>query len=157
MAGLGILAIEMPRPAFCFGSQDRKSRLTARSHMAGFGQLLGHAKPRGRSPQRGRVARDVPSYCDMKHFLVLSGLLMAASLIAPVATMADGDDHRGQKHYYDRDTHDYHYWCDDEDRQYRAYLVEWHRVYVPFVRVKVRRQREYFKYRHEHGFKIEVR
>jgi hypothetical protein len=93
----------------------------------------------------------------MKHFLILGGLLMAASLIAPVAIMADGDDHRGQKRYYDRDTRDYHYWNDDEDRQYRAYLVEQPRVYSPFVKVKVRQQNEYFKYRHEHGFKVEVR
>jgi hypothetical protein len=92
----------------------------------------------------------------MKLFLMLGGLFVAASMIAPVAIMADGDDHRGEKRYYDRDDRDYHYWNDDEDRQYRAYLVEQHRAYVPFVKVKVRRQREYFKYRHDHGFKIEV-
>jgi len=87
-----------------------------------------------------------------KHFLVLGGLLMTASLIAPVAMLAD--DHHGEKRYYDRD---YHYWNGDEDRQYRAYLVEQHRQYVPFVKVNVRRRQEYFKYRHEHGFKIEIR
>ena len=93
----------------------------------------------------------------MKHFLVLRGLLVAAVLIAPVAIRADGDDHRGEKRYYDRDGHDYHYWNDNEDRQYRAYLVEQHRVYVPFVKIKVSKQREYFKYQHEHGLKVEVR
>ncbi len=91
----------------------------------------------------------------MKHFLMLGGLLLAASLIAPVAAMAD--DHRGEHRYYDRDHHDYHYWNDDEDRQYRAYLVEQHRVYVPFVRIDVRRRQEYFRYRHEHGFRVEIR
>jgi hypothetical protein len=35
--------------------------------------------------------------------------------------------------------------------------VEQHRVYVPFPKVRVTQQREYFKYRHEHGFKVEVR
>jgi hypothetical protein len=93
---------------------------------------------------------------DVKHFLMLGGLLMAASLIAPVAVSADDNNNR-DKRYYDRDGKDYHTWNGDEDRQYRAYLVEQHRVYVPFVKVKVRQQREYFKYRHEHGFKIEVR
>ena len=93
----------------------------------------------------------------MKHFLVLGGLLMAAVLIAPVAIRADGDDHRGEKRYYDRDNRDYHYWNDGEDQRYRAYLVEQHRSYVPFVKIKVGKQREYFKYQHEHGFKVEVR
>jgi hypothetical protein len=108
---------------------------------------------------RGRVASGVPAppqeRNDMKHLLMLGGLLMAASLIAPVAAMAD--DHRGEHRYYDRDHHDYHYWNDDEDRRYRAYLVEQHRVYVPFVRVDVRRRQEYFRYRHEHGFQVEIR
>ena len=91
----------------------------------------------------------------MKHLLILGGFLMAASFIAPVAVMAD--EHHGEKRYYDRDHRDYHYWNDGEDRQYRAYLVEQHRVYVPFVRVKERHRQEYFRYRHEHGFNIEIR
>jgi len=89
----------------------------------------------------------------MKHFLILGGLTMAASLIAPVAIMADRDDHR-ETRYYDRDGRDYHRWNDNEDRQYRTYVVEQHRVYVPFAKVKVRQRQEYFKYRHEHGFKV---
>jgi hypothetical protein len=92
---------------------------------------------------------------EMKHFLILGGLMMAASLFTPVALMAD--EHHGEKRYYDRDGRDYHYWNCDEDRQYRAYLVERHRAYVPFVRVNVRHRREYFRYRHEHGFKVEIR
>jgi hypothetical protein len=105
------------------------------------------------------VASDVPAPSqeinNMKHFLMLGGLLMTASLIAPVTAMAD--DHHGERRYYDRDHHDYHYWNDNEDRQYRAYLVEQHRVYVPFVKVDVRHRQEYFRYRHEHGFTVEVR
>jgi hypothetical protein len=91
----------------------------------------------------------------MKHLRILCRLLIAASLMAPVAAIAD--DHRGERRYYDRDGHDYHYWNGDEDRRYRAYLVEQHRVYVPFVKVSVRHRQEYFRYRHEHGFNIEVR
>jgi hypothetical protein len=91
----------------------------------------------------------------MKQFLILCGLLMASSLIAPVTLMAAG--HHGERRYYDREHHDYHYWNGDEDRHYRAYLVEQHRAYVPFVSVNVRRRQEYFRYRHEHGFKIVVR
>jgi len=92
----------------------------------------------------------------MKHLLILGGLFMAASLIAPVAMTAD-DNHSGEKRYRDTSGRDYHYWNDNEDRQYRAYLVEQHRVYVPFVKVRVRERQDYFKYRHEHGFRVEVR
>ena len=91
----------------------------------------------------------------MKHFLILGGLLMVATVVAPLAVMAD--DHHGEKRYYDRDGRDYHYWNDGEDRQYRAYLLEQHRAYVPFVNVNVRRRQEYFKYRHEHGLRVEIR
>ena len=93
----------------------------------------------------------------MKHSLILGALCLTASLMAPMAMLADHDDHRGEKRYYDRDGRDYHYWNDGEDRQYRAYLEERHEVYVPFVKINVGRRREYFKYRHEHGFKVEVR
>lgn len=92
----------------------------------------------------------------MKHLLILGGLLMAASVISPVAVMAQ-EDHRGEVRYYDRDGRDYHNWNREEDRRYRAYLVERHRAYVPFVRIDVRRRQEYFRYRHEHGFVVEVR
>ena len=92
----------------------------------------------------------------MKHSLIFGGLLLTAFVAAPVAAVAE-DHHHGEKRYYDRDHHDYHYWNDGEDRQYRAYLVEQHRVYVPFVKVESRRRQEYFRYRHEHGFKVEIR
>jgi hypothetical protein len=91
----------------------------------------------------------------MKNLMVLGALMMAATVVAPVALMAD--DHHGEKRYYDRYHHDYHYWNDGEDREYRAYLVEQHRVYVPFVQVNRRHRDEYFRYRHEHGFKVEIR
>lgn len=91
----------------------------------------------------------------MKHFIIVGGLLITASLLAPVAGMAD--DHHGEKRYYDREHHDYHYWNDGEDRQYRAYLVERHEAYVPFVKVNRRHREEYFRYRHEHGLQIVIR
>jgi hypothetical protein len=96
----------------------------------------------------------------MKHFLILGGLLMAASFIAPVAVMADRDDHGGRR-YYDRDVRDYHMWNDREDRAYRVYLVEQRREYRVFPKVRPPQQREYFRWRHEHPdrvlFKVEIR
>ena len=91
----------------------------------------------------------------MRYLSVLGGLMLAAFVITPRAVAAE--DHRGEARYYDRDGRDYHNWAGDEDRQYRSYLVERHRAYVPFVKVRVRERQEYFRYRHEHGFKIEVR
>jgi hypothetical protein len=91
----------------------------------------------------------------MRHFLILGGLLLAALVNTPVVVLAE--DHRGEARYYDRDGRDYHNWNGDEDRQYRSYLLEHHRIYVPFVKVRVPERQEYFRYRHEHGFKIVVR
>ena len=91
---------------------------------------------------------------------MLSGLLLGAALIVPVAVRAAGDgDHDRQ--YYDRDGHDYHRWDDHEDRAYRVYLGEQHQQYREFRKVKRVHQREYFKWRHEHPdsalFKLEIR
>ena len=91
----------------------------------------------------------------MRHFSILAGFVLAAWVVAPVTLVAE--DHRGEASYYDRDGRDYHNWNGDEDRQYRANLLERHRAYVPFVKVKVRERQEYFRYRHEHGVKVEVR
>ena len=92
----------------------------------------------------------------MKRFLILGALLMVGSFIAPVAVKAD-DDHHRERRYYDRDGRDYHTWNDQEDREYRQYLVERHRRYVVFTRARAPQRREYFKWRHEHGFKVEIR
>jgi hypothetical protein len=91
----------------------------------------------------------------MRKFSILSGLMLASLVIAPLAVRAE--DHRGEVRYYDRDGRDYHNWDRNEDRQYRAYLVERHRAYVPFVKIRVRERQEYFHYRHEHGLKIDLR
>ncbi len=103
----------------------------------------------------------------MKRFRILSGLLLGAALIVPMAFGAGGDDrdhgdHRGHdKRYYDRDGRDYHRWNDHEDRAYRMYLGEQHQPYVEFGRARADRRRAYFRWRHEHPdntlFKIVVR
>ncbi len=89
----------------------------------------------------------------MKHLLILGALGIAATVIGPVTALAD--DHHREKRYYDKVHRDYHYWNDGEDRQYRAYLVERHEAYVPFV--QYRHRQEYFKYHHEHGFTVGIR
>jgi hypothetical protein len=94
----------------------------------------------------------------MRRFLILTAFFAGATLIAPVAMKAD--DHR-DKRYYDRDARDYHAWNGQEDRAYRFYLGEQHRDYREFRREKAPRQREYFKWRHDHPdnviFKLDIR
>src|SRR5665213_3862391 len=68
---------------------------------------------------------------EMRHFSILGGLMLAALVIAPASVAAE--DHRGEATYYDRDGRDYHNWNSEEDRHYRAYLLEHHRTYVPFA------------------------
>jgi hypothetical protein len=96
----------------------------------------------------------------MHRFLILSAVLVGATLIAPVVARADDHgDH--DRRYYDRDGRDYHSWDSKEDRAYRVYLQEQHRDYREFNREKANRQREYFKWRHDHPdhvlFKLEIK
>ena len=68
------------------------------------------------------------------HRFLVSGLLLCAALITPVALKADKHHDR---RYYDRELKDYHVWNSQEDRAYRVYLVEQHRTYRVFPKVKV--------------------
>jgi hypothetical protein len=94
----------------------------------------------------------------MHRFLILTVLYTGVAIVAPVTMRAD--DHH-ERRYYDRDRRDYHAWNDHEDRAYRVYLGEQHRDYREFGRVKSARQREYFRWRHEHPdnmiFRAEIR
>ena len=93
----------------------------------------------------------------MHRFRILSGLLLGAALMVPVAVSAADHD----KKYYDRDAKYYHTWNSQEDRAYRAYVVEQHQQYREFKKVKPAQQQVYFKWRHEHPdntlFNIEIR
>ena len=97
----------------------------------------------------------------MHRFLILTVLFTGAAMVAPVVLMADDRDDRHERRYYDRNGRDYHSWNDHEDRAYRIYLGEQHRSYREFARVNAARQREYFRWRHEHPdsviFRVEIR
>ena len=93
----------------------------------------------------------------MFRFQIVSGLLLGAALIAPVAMRAEDEKTTTttttttkQTRYYDTDEKDYHVWSTGEDRAYRIYLGEVHRDYIAFPKVKVVEQKEYFKWRHGH-------
>jgi hypothetical protein len=82
-----------------------------------------------------------------------SSLALAAALAAPVSismvSTAQAQVGVNVK-IYDRDHKDYHVWDDREDKAYRAYLVERHREYVPYAKIKREDQRGYWNWRHEH-------
>ena len=82
----------------------------------------------------------------MKRFF--GSLVLAGVLLAPTAVF--GDDHR---RYYDRERRDWHEWNEGENRAYRHWLMEERRErqYRAYARLKAERQREYWRWRHEHS------
>jgi hypothetical protein len=108
------------------------------------------------SPTATELLILLAEFTYMHRLLMAGGLLLSAAVIVPVAARADDRNHH-ERRYYDRDGRDYHTWNDREDREYRQYLVERHRQYVVFAKVRNPQRREYFRWRHEHGFKVEIR
>ncbi len=94
----------------------------------------------------------------MHRLLVLTVLFAGVSVVVPTTMSAQVSP---AKRYYDRDHRDYHTWDDHEDRAYRIYLGEHHQDYREFAQINAARQREYFRWRHEHPdnviFKAEIR
>ena len=75
-------------------------------------------------------------------------LVLAGVLLAPGAAFSE-ERHR----YYDRTRHDWHEWNENEGRAYRHWLMEEQRErqYREYARLKAARQREYWRWRHEHS------
>jgi len=96
----------------------------------------------------------------MKRFLILSALVLGATVMGPVVVRA-ADGSANQKRYYDQKGKDYHTWNDNEDHAYRTYLTEQHQTYVAFGKAKRPQQQQYFAWRHQHPddavVKVEVR
>ena len=95
----------------------------------------------------------------MRLFIMLSALVLSATLIGP--SVARAEDNHHEKRYYDREGHDYHAWNSSEDHAYRAYLQEQHRDYRDFNKTNRGQQQQYFKWRHTHPdsalIKVEIR
>jgi hypothetical protein len=83
---------------------------------------------------------------SMKRLVVI--LFLIGSFLTPVVTFAE--EHR---RYYDRDRRDWHEWNEHENRAYRHWLMEERRErrYREYRRINAQRQREYWRWRHEHG------
>ena len=99
--------------------------------------------------------------------LLFSFALMTA-LAAPVIVQArpqdrDRDDRERReraehnRRVYDTYRRDYHNWDRDEDARYRQWLAERHRDYRDIDRLNRKRQREYWRWRHEQDERREGR
>ncbi len=87
---------------------------------------------------------------------ILSGLVLGAALLVPIAAIADDHDRDNRDHgrrYYDRDAKDYHRWNDNENRAYRRYWEDNRRgqEYREINRLKRNEQSEYWRWRHQHS------
>ncbi|HWC99992.1 MAG TPA: hypothetical protein VG456_24700 [Candidatus Sulfopaludibacter sp.] len=73
-------------------------------------------------------------------------LLFSGALMAPLTSSA------AERRYYDREHKDYHVWNENEGRAYRHWLMEERREarYRDYNRLNAERQREYWRWRHEH-------
>ena len=80
----------------------------------------------------------------MKRFVAV--LLFSATLLIPTTGFAQY--HR----YYDPYRHDYHEWNEAEARAYRHWLMEERREhrFREYQHLERARQREYWRWRHEH-------
>ncbi len=94
----------------------------------------------------------------MKRFLILSGFLMGAAFLTPVAATAETHH---DKIYHDKEGKDDHVFVGNEDRAYRLYLGEQHQDYRDFGRMNHTQQQQYFRWRHDHSdavlFKVEIK
>jgi hypothetical protein len=89
-------------------------------------------------------------------FFLTAALAVPAALSAAANPQDSGrqEEHRlddnDRNRFYDRDHKDYHNWNDNEDHSYRLYLGERHREYRPFAEAKLKEQRAYWRWRHNH-------
>lgn len=88
---------------------------------------------------------------------LVASFFLSAALMAPLGAFAmpvpqdDHEKHEQEEHrVYDKEHRDYHNWDDAEDRAYRGWLESRHETYVEFNRLDEKRQRAYWKWRHDH-------
>jgi hypothetical protein len=77
---------------------------------------------------------------------LIASLVLAGTLLAPAAMFAK------ERRYYDRERRDWHVWNNAENRAYRHWLMEeqHERRYRAYAQLRAERQREYWRWRHEH-------
>jgi len=80
----------------------------------------------------------------------ISSLILAASIVAPVAMIAAPGPQEVQVRVYDRNHKDYHNWDDHENHAWGVYLSDNHRKDHEFATSSRREQGNYWNWRHAH-------
>jgi hypothetical protein len=82
----------------------------------------------------------------------IGSLILAATLVAPVAIMAaPAPQNAGvQIRIYDRNHKDYHNWDDRESHAWGIFLTDNHRKAHEYSRASKREQSQYWNWRHQH-------
>jgi hypothetical protein len=83
--------------------------------------------------------------------LVISAFLLALAILAPAAIRANAATPQVVVRFYDRDHRDYHNWDDREVHSYGLYRSDHPKYNENFARANRRQQRDYWRWRHEHG------
>lgn len=76
----------------------------------------------------------------------IGSILLGCALLTPIAIQADDHDRK----YYDPDRKDYHNWNQGENRAYQHYAQERKVQNREFRRLDRQRQRDYWRWRHDH-------
>ena len=83
--------------------------------------------------------------------LIISSFFLTAGILAPAAIRANAATPQISVRVYDRDHRDYHNWDDREVHSYGIFRAEHPKYNENYARAKRRQQREYWRWRHEHG------
>jgi hypothetical protein len=82
--------------------------------------------------------------------LLISSFFLTAAIVAPAAVRANAAPQSVTVRVYDRDHKDYHNWDDREGQSYERFRGEHPKYNVTFSKTNRRKQKEYWKWRHEH-------
>jgi hypothetical protein len=83
--------------------------------------------------------------------LTLGSVLLAAGFVIPMGIRANPAPQGVSIRVYDRDHKDYHNWDEREARRWEEFRRDHPKYVVEFSKNNRERQREYWKWRHEHG------
>jgi hypothetical protein len=81
---------------------------------------------------------------------LISSLILAAAIVAPVAMIAAPGPQAVQIRVYDRDHKDYHNWDDHENHAWGLYLSDNHLKAREYSKASRKDQSNYWNWRHSH-------
>jgi hypothetical protein len=80
----------------------------------------------------------------------IGSLILAAAIVAPVATIAAPAPQAVSVKVYDRSHKDYHNWDDHENTAWGLYLTDNHQKHYEYAHASKKQQDHYWTWRHSH-------